>query len=273
MRHVVIGNGNLGNALASDLLKQNHNVKVLSTSNGWKYPTNLQALYDFTPDHVWVTVGAGSVEQAKQNYLPFIDLHIRLPLELAQNLNKSVYLHTFSTDYALDAPIKSLYALSKVTMEEALKLTARPNTYIYRVGSLYGTHKPHKCFPYKIKKNSLKNEEVYLPVNCVTPTPTDWLAKILIENLEYLPENDSDLYNVAPQDNCTIWEWGKLILKMDIKTWEKPDLDRPLNSNIRCNLPGLKLNPELFKTVCSKSWLTLWHERENEWQEILSKIV
>jgi hypothetical protein len=271
MRHLILGNGNLGNALA-DKLKKEHTVKICSTTNGWKYPSvDLQPIYDFVPDHVWCTVGAGSVEQAKINFLPYVNLHIRLPIEIAQTVNANVTLHFFSSDYATDEtktlPAKSLYQLSKQTMEHGIALLNRPKTYIYRVGSLYGTYKPHKCFPYKIKKNYIEqvkkgNETLYLPINCITPTPTDWLADILIANIN-THSNTSKLYNVAPFGCCKVTEWGKLILQDQITIQEKEaDPERPFCSNIGCDLP--------INNV--PSWLDLWKEREQKWFDILDKI-
>jgi len=271
MKHVIIGNGNLGNSIATELLKRNNTkqenniIKIFSTSNGWKYPTSLDPIYDEIPMHVWVTVGAGSVEQAKANYLPFIDLHIKLPIELAQNLNDMTYLHVFSTDYVLDKRLdnwpmnRSLYALSKDSMEEALTFMDRPKTCVYRVGSLYGTHKPNKCFPYKLKKNSLKNEPT-LPINFVTPTPTDWLASVLISNLPFA-QNSMAIFNVAPEGCVSVVEWGSLILDKKIKE-SGIDISRPANSEIGCDLPHQIKN----------TWLDLWKDREHEWKEILSKI-
>ena len=261
MKHVVIGNGNLGSAIATELLERGQEVKIFSTSNGWRYPASLQPIYDQIPNHVWLTVGAGSVEQAKTNYLPFIDLHIKLPVELAQNLNSRSSLHIFSTDYVIDHRGKSLYALSKKTMEEAIILINRQNTYIYRIGSLYGTHKPSKCFPYKLKKNSLKNEPT-LPKNLITPTPTDWLAELLINNLEVLPTQTS-IFHAAPQGNVSVKVWGEMILKKEIMPIDYDiDPSRPTHSCLGCDLPVKELS----------SWLVLWQEREDYWQNILNEV-
>jgi hypothetical protein len=262
MKHVIIGNGNLGNALGVELLKRGHTIKVFSTSNGWRYPASLDPIYDELPDHVWVTVGAGSVEQAKGNFGPFADLHLKLPTELAQKLNNGVVLHTFSTDYAANKnDIQSLYALSKDVMETALILINKPRTNIYRIGSLYGTHKPQKCFPYKLKKNSLKNE-ITLPLNVIVPTPTDWLAKTLLNNLEKIcDDTTTKFYTVAPKESTTVAEWGSLILEREI-LGNVMDNSRPSYVSMECNLP-------IKETV---SWLDLWKERENDWREILNKI-
>lgn len=268
MRHLILGNGNLGNSLA-EKLKKEHTVKICSITNGWKYPNvDLQPIYDFVPDHVWCTVGAGSVEQAKVNFVPFVNLHIRLPMELAQTINANVTLHFFSTNYVADNQSKSLYQLSKQTMEQAILLLNRPKTYVYRIGSLYGFHKPHKCFPYKIRKNCKEHlkkgiSDLVLPENFVTPTPTDWLADILVENLD-LHTKASALYNVAPLDSCKIADWATLVLQnQQISIHEKEtDTERPYYPNIECDL-------HMSNTP---SWLTLWKEREEKWLELLDKL-
>ena len=262
MKHIILGNGNLGNAIATEISKRNQKVLIFSASNGWHYPANPQPIYDEIPDHIWVTVGAGSVEQAKANYTPFIDLHIKLPTELTQHLTPHTSLHLFSTDYVVDRRGKSLYALSKKTMEEAITLINRPLTYIYRIGSLYGTHKPENCFPYKLKKNSLKNTPT-LPLNYITPTPADWVATTLLDNLEELPPETS-IFNVAPQENCTVQYWGWRILGKHLSHPDNNSLDpsRPAQSNIGCNLP----------VTDSFSWLDLWLKRERKWKEILDGI-
>jgi len=256
MKHIIIGNGNLGFSFAKELLERNETVKILSASNGWRYPTNLDEIHSYAPDHVWVTVGAGSIEQARSNFNPFADLHIRLPVELAQTLNNNVTLHVFSTDYVIQA--NNLYALSKIFMENALNVINRPKTYIYRVGSLYGTYKPHKCFPYKLKKNSLTNEKISLPSNHICPTPTDWIAKTILN----MDKEFFRTYTIAPRGEVSVKEWGEIILK------------RPLD----CNGIDKSRPDEVTYAVCppsvqSPTWLDLWQEREKEWQEILEKVL
>jgi len=242
-RHAILGNGNLGAALVKECLARDLGFKVFSTTTGWKYPADLQRIHDYRPDHVWVTVGAGSVEQASADYRPFLDLHVRLPMELAQTLNSSVNLHLFSTDYC-EVGAQSLYALSKKYMEDSILMLERPHTFIYRVGSLYGTAKPQKCFPYKLKKNSVTGKAIALPTNCVCPTPTDWLARRLmaLETPELLPTS------IRPSDCVTVKEWGELILGCEV-TEAPMDTSRP--------------------TICTHgitnepSWRYLWGEREN----------
>ena len=262
MRHAVLGNGNLGNAIAKEVLKNNKNeFKLFSTTTGWKYPRDgIQDILDYMPDHVWVTVGAGSVEQAKDQYDLFADLHIRLPMQLAQNLKENVVLHLFSTDYCCTPTPQSLYALSKKHMEESIALLNLTGymlnkVNVYRVGSLYGTHKPQKCFPYKLKKNFSLGKEIELPENCISPTPVDWLA----EHLLYLNENSCvtscsnpavfEVRLICPSGCTTVKNWGELILGTEVKS-KYLDISRPtkcFHGNCDNSLP---------------SWLELWEERQ-----------
>ena len=247
MRHAILGNGNLGAALIKECLKNNMDFKVFSTTTGWKYPTaSLQKIHDYLPNHVWVTVGAGSVEQARTDYKSFVDLHIRLPLELAQTLNCSVALHLFSTDYCNVAP-QSLYALSKKHMEEAVIMTQRPLTYIYRVGSLYGTAKPQKCFPHKILMKAGK--KIALPPNCVCPTPVDWLAQELMAPILELEQfKELTPITIAPGGCVTVKEWGEMILGEEVDMAAMDKL-RPMECT--------------HKSDVTPSWLELWKVRNN----------
>jgi dTDP-4-dehydrorhamnose reductase len=247
MRHAILGNGNLGNALAKEIIKKGEEFKIFSTTTSWKYPSSdLTPIHDFIPDHVWVTVGAGSVEQALSDYRPFADLHIRLPLELAQTLNSHVTLHLFSTDYCEVDP-QSLYALSKKHMEDLIVMLGREKTFIYRVGSLYGTFKPQKCFPYKLKRNFVAGKVTKLPTNFICPTPVDWLAEELLSGAW---DEELCTVRVKPNGMTTVLEWGEMILERKLEA-ATADLTRPV-SVVDVEMP-------------TPSWLELWRAREVDW--------
>lgn len=247
MRHAILGNGNLGNAIATRLAEINIPHRMFSSSDGWIYPSSgIAAICEYKPDHVWVTVGAGSVEQAKVNFIPFIDLHVSLPMSLAQGLPKATTLHLFSTDYCSVLP-QSLYAMSKKWMEDSIKMLGRPNTYIYRVGSLYGVFKPESCFPYRLAKNKHLGSALRLPRNCVAPTPVDWLAETLIPNKGYVPLRPT---LVAPSGCISVRGWGEAILGFEIEA-NGYDKQRPL----KCCHRGEKM----------PHWRELWDARWSEW--------
>ena len=201
--------------------------------------------------HVWLKIGAGSVEDAEKNYLPFIDLHLKLTMDLVKQLPDHVKLHIFSTDYVVDSEIRSLYALSKKQMEDTLLFIKRPNTYIYRVGTLYGEWK--KCFPSKLLHNASNKNLINLPVNRVKPTATKWLAKILVD-LQFTSKYDHlkpfTILDVAPKGDISIYELGKLLLPYYVTSTYKYDLKRPSEC---------KLN-----SFFEDSWEDIWHQN-NIW--------
>ena len=265
LRHAVIGAGNLGLDIATLLRQQSYEVEVFSKVSQFKYPCSIETLLDYRPDHVWVAVGAGSIGEAQKNYAPFADLHIRLVIELAQKLPPNVTLHTFSTDFLLDGPPKSLYALSKLHMEETLKMMNRPNTFIYRVGYLYGSWKPQKCFPYELKRRNPRPTTLTIPSNRVVPTPTDWVAKQLVHWLSDSGCEAPTILNIFPNGTVPRYEWAQKILG-DRYTIAAGDLDatRPdHNDSLGCDLALAKNTP---------SWEDLWNEHSNAWTVICGNV-
>ena len=157
-------------------------------------------------DHVWVTVGAGSVPGAKEDIKTFIDLHVSLPCELMQSFPANTHLHLFSSNYAM-WPKMSLYAQTKATMEDFFQIYKRPKTTVYRVQSLYGTHKPETTFPGKLLKYNPKPCKLKLPINPISPTPTAWLAKTLVSRVW-----GDRVYSVHPSSSVYTFELAQLVL-------------------------------------------------------------
>jgi dTDP-4-dehydrorhamnose reductase len=251
-KHVIIGGGNLGlDLMAYGMSRQDADFKLFTASKGFRYPTSIDPILYERPDHVWVTAGAGSIEDAKKDFTPYVDLHIRLVMELAQAQPASPFvLHTFSTNYVVN-PEASLYAFSKHCMENLLSILNRTHpTNVYRVESLYGFHKPLRCFPYKLIKNNPLPGEITLPSNQVTPTPTAWVAKMLLSNLKVLSES-SGVYNLTPLGSLSVMEWGKMILGssycIGTKGWNK---SRPAVSKLGCDIPGAE----------DEDWRDLWEQ-------------
>lgn len=237
MKHVVIGGGNLG----CDIVKYGRTnemgrFKLFTASNGFRYPTSIDPILDELPDHVWLPIGAGSVEGAKKDFTTYADLHIRLVMELAQKLPSRVWLHTFSSNY-VTSPTESLYSYSKYTMEGLLGILLRERTRIYRVQSLYGWDKPLKCFPFRLIKNHPKPDRITLPVNLVVPTPTQWLAEVLLHNLPLLMDTKYHVdYNVAPEGAVPVFEWAQLILGNEYEVVANGiDTERPEQAKPGCD--------------------------------------
>lgn len=226
-RHIVLGSGNLGLDLAEEIIRRGDTVEIISRSNGFNYPTTLPTARLCSASYVWCTVGAGSVEAAKQDFTRQIDLHLRLPVELAQKLPEDVTLICFSSDYVSEIAMdpRSLYAHGKRFMEIALDQTRRKKLRVYRVGSLYGVHKPWETFPGKIYASHLKGQ-VRVNRNPCRPTPTAWLAKELLEDLNN--RQHPWTIQMAPGVVTDHYEWSKAILPGEILEESKPDHERPL---------------------------------------------
>lgn len=229
-KHIVLGAGNLGLDLEQQARAEGHSVQVFSASNGWRYPDKLPRARLAEADVVWCTVGAGSVEAAAKDFREFADLHIRLPMELAQFLPRSTRLVCFSTEYLeCDQARRSLYAQSKLAMEHLLLGSGRENLRIYRVGSLYGSHKISATFPGKLAAKIAKGETlISLPKNACHPTPTAWLAALLMQHIERPPF--AKVIRAYSGGAATMLEWAELAFGPPAGFFQRePDPDRPLS--------------------------------------------
>lgn len=258
MRHLILGSGNLGADLFIKLSQQPKSIPILmSKSNGLDVTTFkhlMRYIAENSFDCIWYCVGGGSVQEAKDNYNLAHYLNCTLPIYLADSLPDNIKLVFFSSDYVasetepnnpkrfVEKPL-SLYAQSKLEMEKYIRATARPNTSIVRVTSLYGHHKPHKTFPGKILKNfAFIEKKISLPQNLVTPTSTYWLSSILLKHFDQLFSDTSVVtHHVAPAGNVSVSDWGKFVLheirdRFCFVDEEFYDLERPKFSNLGCSL-------------------------------------
>lgn len=234
--HIVLGAGNLGCSIVEVLMKRNLPVKLFSTTvNNWKYPQSLLPILEVKPEHIWVCVGSDMSIPLKA-----WDLNIRLPLELMQDANKYTHLHFFSSILIVDKQLSHI----KKHMEEIIFEMKRPNTHIYRVSHLYGNYKPQRCLPYRILKNIEKRSE-----KRIIPTPTDWLANILIDKLQY-QFSDRTLYAAIPKDFNTISEIYEIMQDKDVKPEEND-----------------YFNKSSVVSALAPSWLDLWKERKKDWEK------
>ena len=137
-----------------------------------------------------------------------------------------------------------------------LKILDRPKTNIYRVGSLYGTHKPAQNFPTKLLKSFPTPCSLALPENDVSPTPTDWLSEKL---LNHSPDDLSktQIYNVFPEGSVAITDWAKIVLGPKYEVFTSGyDENRPTDlGTFEFNLSESGLN---MKT---DNWEDLWKAR------------
>lgn len=262
MKHVILGKGNLGTDIYQELKKQNQDVTVMTASSGFSWPSGLKDIMGLQPDYIWVTAGAGSVEAVKQEFARAMDTHVNMPVELVLKMPPSVKICLFSTDYvaSYDEPqnpykqnneLKSLYALTKKTMEDAIKLIKRPNTCVVRIGSLYGSHYPQKTFPGKLKTRYPVACDVSLPSNYICPTPTQWIAEVLLRNLDkmFLSTHPS-FHHCGPSNGCMVINWGQKILGKDYKISNKGfDETRPSATQLGCTLEKAPTWDELWTSA------------------------
>lgn len=249
--HVVIGKGKLGVALTETLMRKNQEVRMFSQSTGYFYPnpTGIKPILDASPDYVWCCVGAGSVEECRNNYERALLLHVALPAKLLRNCAPKTKVILFSTDYVADeneswnpksysVRFKSEYALSKFTMENQFYWENRKNSACIRIGNLYSVrYFPEKCFPMKAIINAQGKNVLYFPENEVTPTPVEWLAEYLVENLNELTAFGPVVHHVAPDHSVSILNWAKHFIPEKIQILSSGlDPYRPARCALGCSL-------------------------------------
>jgi dTDP-4-dehydrorhamnose reductase len=260
MKSVIIGRGNLGLDLAQALTIVGHNVEILSRSTGYNWRTGHPSLKD--ADYVWVTAGHGSVDAAANDPEGCFDTHMHMPLKLAMTLPQDTRLICFSSDYAASesqpwspgmtnvAP-RSLYATSKIAMELGLKSLGRKNTFCVRVGSLYGSHYPERCFPGRILQRFPKPCKVMMPMNRTSPTPTPWIANVLSRHL-YMFQGDFRVFHCGPKGMVSVVTWAKIVLGDQYEIESKGfDQTRPLVANLQCSFE----NPPEWEELWRLHWL------------------
>jgi len=247
-KHVIVGKGNLGMDIMLEAKKLGHSAVMLTQSAGFKFPESMPYVQELKPDYVWITSGAGSVEAAKKNFAQVVETHLTMPMKFLEMMPSHVNICLFSSDYVSDEDDpsnpnrctqkpRSLYALSKLWMEQAVKMVGRPNTAVVRVGSLYGAHFPERGLPGKLHSRFPTPCEVQLPLNYVVPTTTNWIAEVLLRNTTKLFTNTPTMHHCAPLGGTTVMSWGKRILGEGYTVNSKGfDYDRPLHSGLGCTL-------------------------------------
>lgn len=280
MNHLIFGAGNLGIDLKNEIIRQSgerRGVEVVSLSEGLDV-RNPQAVRDKCLSHpwdvVWYCVGYGSVAQAKENYQEAFQIYSRIPEAIASFVRPETRVIIFSTDYVADEndpsnpqarttnPL-SEYANIRSYAENRWMLNDRPNSAIIRVGSLYGTHKPAQTLPGRLLNAFGRDTEsrIRLPRNLVTPTPSLWLASILVANLDKLTTDEgASIHHCAPKGNVSVWDWGTFVLQgirepSAFVPDEFFDEERPKISALDCDF--LEQNwhwSELWKTYFKAEW-------------------
>lgn len=262
MKHLILGAGNLGRDLYMEIQTvPGASVKIYSLSKGFDV-TDLKTVLETVdvecPDVVWYCVGSAAVADHRPGsplYEKSVQLNLSIPTVLADKLPPNIGLVIFSSDYAADETRPQAYyansmkprcefAEHKIAMEQMLMRRQRPNTSIVRVGSLYGLHKPGNTFPGKIlMKYGFNNKKIKLPANIVVPTPTRWLAGILVRSVgEICSPVGTQIEHIAPTGGVTVKDWAKFILRGlrddSAFDWGRDYFDesRPYLSNLGCSI-------------------------------------
>lgn len=249
-RHLIIGNGKLGKQLHLDLARAGEEVYILTRSNGffWPNPAGILPVLGIKPDVVWCTVGAGSVDQCEKDYTNALNLHVGLPVALMRGLPHDCGLVLCSTDYVASEPLnqipneivncpRSLYAMSKFTMEQHFGLISRKNTVCVRFGNLYTIKAPEQSFPGKVIMAAKKTKIASVFENEVTPTPVEWLSMVMIKNIISMFAFTPKKVHIAPAGCVRLDEWAKLFLPESVRVIGKGfDMSRPLKSEIGCSV-------------------------------------
>lgn len=274
--HVVIGKGKLGVALTESLTRKGEEVRMFSQSTGFSYPNpvGIKPVLELNPDYVWCCVGAGSVNECAQNYNRAMLLHVCLPTDLLRLCVPKTKVVLFSTDYVADEMepwnpkafnpnLKSLYALSKFTMEQHFNWMARKNATCVRVGNLYSSrYFPEKSFPMKAIQNSAGKVAVHFPENEVTPTPVEWLAQYLCDHLKELFAFGPMIHHVAPDHSISVLNWARSFIPQKIELLSSGiDPNRPHYSALGCSLGKVP------------TWSDLWVQYGRDFTEYAGRVL
>lgn len=268
MKHLILGNGNLGRDL---FIKAAHSgdasLMSLSRGNDAFSSSFIQDVKNHHAQAVWYCIGAGEVAEAKREPARAEFLIRDLPILLRHSLHQEIALIVFSSDHAADeerpddytsdnpSP-RSDYCRFQLGLERRLLELNRTRTAIIRVSTLYGLHKPLRTLPGSMLLHSNVPGEwpMEFPQNWVTPTPTRWLAHMLLENYSaFVSRNGTTRHHLAPTGNISIIDLAKLILPNEaIDKSEWYDSERPVFSNLDCSFG-----------VENWHWFELWRHYYN----------
>lgn len=240
--HVIMGNGNLGTALATMFNAKSipFGIHHRSSIEDITWSANNLASDEGYDVFVWNTEGYGSVPECASSPESAFKTHFWRNLELMVDLLPSVTLINFSTNYVGENP-KSVYASSKECMETLTTSFPKKKVVTIRVANLYSKYFPMKSFQGKILKN--KDSITALPRNGMIPTDCDWLADHIHGTLFVLDHHDYDedygnngslkleryhskIISVAPKGLPSARQVGEIVLGKDLE--ENVDWSRPM---------------------------------------------
>jgi len=275
-KHVIIGAGNLGASLAISLSDKNPSMydrKILEI-----FPQFLRHLRQDPPDFLWWCIGGGYKRNLDEELSR--RLSVEMPLELLDQVSPSTSLAFFSSADCVDSsypedprkrnnsPARTVFAKYKGQLEGIIMSRRRPRTAVVRVSEIYGTHRPLDTFPGRLLSTAWPDQPLIFPSNEITPTPSDWLAEVLVKCLSegLFSEEGETFHHAAPWGSVSTLQWAKMIFdstkpnKARVSFIERVCWNdkRPRASALGCSLP-LKVD----------HWSTLWlkHFRREDYQK------
>lgn len=257
MKHLIVGNGNLGCSLENCLkISRKNYVKMATKDRGYLFPQNYDHLMLLNSgtlfDYIWYCVGPGGVSGCDKNPSLARTLHINIPTAIAEQCRHSKIIY-FSSDYAdtSDTTFPTTYAKIKIDAEK--RFSEMKNVSVIRVSSLWGTWKKWSCFPGKLIANHWEDDVLTLPPNITTPTNTDWLATMLTTYVEEIVSNKI-IHTIAPLEPMNYCEWVRYAFDNAFIIREGTyDLNRPLVSAMDCTFA--KINQKCIGQVMASSHL------------------
>lgn len=255
MNHLILGAGNLGKDLDIALREVGEETELLSHSLGTDvtHPSFFSVSFQEPhPDYIWCCVGCGGPSDDLETNARQLELLTALPMRINALKGPHTKLILFSTHYLnMDKKgERSFYAKAKRMMEE--QLACEKNVRVYRVGSLYGVHKPLATLPGKVISRLESGQEIFGALNDVTPTPTRWLAQWLVSALlEESIELNLIPLKIGPSGSVCVREWIEAIADMagfpEVKFSEE-DYDPMYHKDSKSHARG------------EQNWRALWKE-------------
>lgn len=240
MQHVILGRGNLGQALNRAIYRETKRSPIVLN----RAEVSTMAFGDSEDTWIWNTEGFGSVGECKKDPISAFDCHVKRVHDLVHKFPLSNIV-CFSTNYVAKDPyssehsrqLTSQYAISKALMEEVIRLSRnfKPNIWAIRVANLYSKYKPWDSFAGRLLKARKNGASISLPLSTMIPTETDWLADQLMNRFQTFHYYDAIL-GLAPNGQISTNQFGQFILGESLPISE--DLERPVDAKIHNSWVG-----------------------------------
>jgi hypothetical protein len=235
MQHVILGQGNLGQALNRAVYRKTGTSPIVFH----RTPIESIEIKDSKDVWIWNTEGFGSVGECKKDPKGAFECHVQRVHDLIHKFPES-NLVCFSTNYVAESRVSdnhsrnlgSHYAVTKAMMEELIRLEHKfkQNLWAIRVANLYSKYKPWDSFAGRLLKAQQNGNTISLPASLMIPTETDWLADQLMKRFESLRYYEP-IIGLAPGCSISTNDFGRFILGRELPL--SMDTERPMNALIK----------------------------------------